>query len=263
MNTAPVDEKSPLSVYVDTAEQRRNMTAARAALVSSCMRRLGFTDFKTVESKEAGPELITSRRYLYIEPARAARNGYAVEPDPTSRNRPTEEQVRAVPMEERRALTGGGVTLSSGVKAPEGGCTREAGQILSSKAPRANRLLVWQLMAKAAASARKDAEVMRAATDWSACMKQGGYAYATPEEAWNDSRWGRQPVAAVSEEERKVATADMECKDRSGYAVRLSEAQIANEKQLLEQHADELKALARNREALLRNTEILLQGGRP
>nr|SBP01127.1 hypothetical protein; putative signal peptide [Nonomuraea gerenzanensis] len=258
-----MDGASPLSAYVDTAEQRKKVTTARAGLVAACMRRLGFADFKTVESKEQGAELISGRRYLYIDPGQAARTGYAEEVAAADGERRTADQARAVSMAERRALTGGDVTLSSGQTPPQGGCTAEASRTLTTGVSQPDELLVWRLMAEAAAPARKDAGVLRAVADWSACMKQRGFGYATPEDAWNDPRWARRAGSAVTDEERKVATADMECKDQSGQAVALSTAQNANEQKLIEQHADALKELARNRAALLRNAEIVLQGGRP
>lgn len=82
-----MDGTSPLSEYVDTAEQRKKVTTARAGLVASCMQRLGFADFKTVDSKEQGAELVSGRRYLYIEPEQTARNGYAEEVDVTANKR--------------------------------------------------------------------------------------------------------------------------------------------------------------------------------
>ncbi|WP_157549775.1 hypothetical protein [Nonomuraea candida] len=259
----PVDGASPLSAYVDTAEQRKKVTTARASLVAACMQRLGFAEFKTVESKEQGAEFISGRRYLYIEPEQAARTGYAEEADAADGKRRTADQARAVSMAERRALTGGDVTLDSGQTPPQGGCTGEASRTLTTGASQPDELLVWRLMAEAAAPARKDAEVLRVVADWSTCMKQRGFSYATPEDAWNDPRWVRQAGPAATDEERKAASADMECKDQSGYAVALSNAQNANEQKLIEQHADALKALARNRGALLRNAEIVLQGGQP
>ncbi|MEO3810826.1 hypothetical protein ABGB17_17645 [Sphaerisporangium sp. B11E5] len=258
-----MDGTSLLSAFIDTAEQRKKLTTARAGLVASCMKRLGFADFKSLETKEQGAELITGRRYLYIEPAQAARTGYAEVADATPGKRRTADQARAVTLEERRALTGGGVTLSNGQTVPQGGCTAEASRILTTGASQPDDLLVWRLMAEAAAPARQNAEAIRTAAGWSACMKQRGFGYATPEDAWNDARWVRQPGSAVSDDERRVATADMECKNQSGYVMALSNAQNANEKKLVEQHAEALTALARNREVLLRNTEIVLKGGRP
>ncbi|SDM82829.1 hypothetical protein SAMN05421869_15826 [Nonomuraea jiangxiensis] len=256
---------SALMRYVDTPEQRRKATSARARLVKGCMKEFGFSEFSTQEASGNPPPLLSSRRYLYVSPADAARFGYGIDPATAKDFDKPKDAVRAaVPSEEQSVLLGQGLTSYKGKTVAPGGCVRQADGILRKNTPAADLLLPWKLMNQAAGMAAKDERVTSLVAAWASCIRGRGYAYQAPEQAWDDPRWRPARTAAgVSEEEKKAAVADMECKDQVGYVDKLASVQNSYEKDLIRAHVDELEAIQRNQEAFQRNADIVMSGGRP
>ncbi|MBP2703655.1 hypothetical protein JOL79_07555 [Microbispora sp. RL4-1S] len=238
---------------------------ARVRLVQGCMKEFGFTGFRTREVANDPPPLVTGRRFLYVPPAEAARFGYGIDPARAKDfDKPKDTLETTVSPDERSVLSGGGATRYQGRTVAPGGCVGAADGVLQKNAPKADRLLPWQLMGQAADLAARDERVKKPVAAWAACMKGRGYDYAMPVDAWEDPRWRPARTAAgASAEEKKAAVADMECKDQVGYVEDLVSVQNSYEEDLIRQHADELSAIQRNRETLKRNADTVMNGGHP
>lgn len=105
--------------------------------------------------------------------------------------------------------------------------------------------------------ATQDAIVQDAATKWRACMTSQRFAElpSSPVEmptASMRSRFGLDSgeASTASAEELRIATADAECQESSGFRAALYEAEWRASLPLVEEHAD---ALARAREAISRH----------
>ncbi|MET0340059.1 MAG: hypothetical protein ABW252_03620 [Polyangiales bacterium] len=100
---------------------------------------------------------------------------------------------------------------------------------------------------------------------WSACMREGGFAYARPDEpsiALSAAHHaGKLSLEALRDEEQRIATADARCVNETGLHARRREAESRSEASLVRARRDDLLAMRTAREqASTRARELLREG---
>ncbi|MFB4293274.1 hypothetical protein ACBI99_36930 [Nonomuraea sp. ATR24] len=212
----------PLDAYEPTPEQVGDLTSAMRYALSDCMGRFGFTDYPKHRLKASVSPFPEDRRYLFIEPAKAAQYGYAGAPASELSDKPlkadTAVKSSAPSAEEQAVYLGKGQHTYRSSQIPQGGCLGEARRSVLAGTNAENEWLVTQLRGQASDEAQADARTVEATQQWSACMARSGHAYSDPAAAWEDPRWAaRRDGGPLSPEEQKVAQADMQCKLEVNY----------------------------------------------
>ncbi|MEU6357436.1 hypothetical protein ABZ896_50430, partial [Streptomyces sp. NPDC047072] len=91
---------------------------------------------------------------------------------------------------------------------------------------------------------------------WSGCMKQSGFDYQRPKDAWADSRW--QAAATPSAEEKAVAVAEVECGRKAKVAETLAAVERAYQTRVVDEKSQELAEYTRGKEAVMRHVAQVL-----
>ncbi|MFI5645277.1 hypothetical protein [Kitasatospora sp. NPDC051705] len=237
----------PIDAYLPTAAQSR--TVERAAYLTSarCLRRLGITEPPGPDPARAEPSDgdVRSRLYGYFAPDRVATTGYdAVVATGTGQPAsPATVQVLT-----GRDATGTPVADFQGRAVPRGGCLQEGldavgGAVFLTSDPSA-------LPGGGPQEPLTDPRVVAADRQWSSCMKDRGFAYATPADAYMDPRWrsGRTQGAAAPADhtpaELATAAADDACKRSTNFMGIAVAVQAAYDRQYIAAHPQELAAFA-------------------
>ena len=210
------------------------------------------------------------RRYGLVDPRIASERGYApidlgvagpmeyLPPDP-------EEQrayLEALRGEERTidlVNTADGTVL--GTATIFGGCVGDANTAVfgSSDAYLAHMAddAAVQLMAQEAwVRAREGGAVQTATRAWSICMNERGYDFADPFEVF-EIDW---PEPRPSDDEVATASADVECKQETGYTAAFTEAEATEQTTLLDVSALDADGFQR-RQAIVVQTAIEIAQG--
>ncbi|MFF7457630.1 hypothetical protein [Kitasatospora sp. NPDC008115] len=254
---ARADDKAlPIEAYLLTPEQQRQLIAARDALTSRCMTRLGFTYTPEPAPAEPGTRQrnLTQWRYFVTDTAETSQYGYTVKDF-----RPGEKPSRAAkPPAYLLALTGsadGSVAVApgqtpkggqdiNGQQIPPGGCLTEALGKLGAGAANGNggdAQLASDIKNSGWNQSLADARLVAAFAAWSGCMKAKGYDYPTPIAAADDPQW--QSIGASSEKARQTATTDATCKAEHNVVGIWYTVESAYETTLIEQNAEAMRAV--------------------
>ncbi|WP_406088284.1 hypothetical protein [Kitasatospora purpeofusca] len=242
------DVAFPLDAYRLTDEQRTSVARARAGLAASCMKRFGF-DIQpppmSTPSRVGGPN---SRVYGIGSLERAQTYGFhLMESEKKEPHKQEEVSPAAVSV-----MTGKGQASSNGQEIPEGGCLGEAARLIRKGGPAvADDDYAGALALEASQRAKKDSRLLKAFSDWSACMRDRGFNYRNPSDPEND----RALIAGaeVTGQEISVAVADVECKKTTNVVGVWFAVDTAYQKQAMEQHASELQKAKETIDAMVRN----------
>jgi hypothetical protein len=118
--------------------------------------------------------------------------------------------------------------------------------------------LADRLSSEALFRTHRDSRVRASIESWRQCMKTAGFDYTEPVAANDDPAFGtEQPTAA----EIKTATADVACKVSSDLLSVMATVETAYQKRALEENAQALEIVKRNREARERNAAAALTAG--
>jgi hypothetical protein len=197
----------PADAYAFTLPETGRIDLARELLAGQCMRRLGYAFDPEAARREiaAGNEdTVTDlgwfgnkRRYGVTDPAIAARYGYHLV-DPDLGGRSPAPGFGALTPAMRTALTGT--------------CTREASTALSPDGVVGEADVVAGLGSRSFRDSMHDPAVTAAFAQWSGCMSEKGYHYATPAVAGTDFDIDKSAISAA---ETTAAEADVACKQRT------------------------------------------------
>ncbi|MEV7806485.1 hypothetical protein AB0O28_26415 [Microbispora sp. NPDC088329] len=253
----------PLDAFGPTPEQQARLTNAVRHSMALCARRFGIQGYDDTPLPPLRDPAPRTRRYLFVDPALAARYGYYRVPLPSdksaSKGRPERMDTGLTPLEEQAVLGGGnGPKTVRGVRVPEGGCLGEANRRVMKGVPPESEWLVVRLQSQAYDRALRDPRVKAVNAEWSACMKRAGHTYPTPVEAWEDPRW-RGPVDA---RQRATAAADMRCKLRVDYLTVRVTTEITAQRAIVKAHRPELRTFRKQLRTRLANAASML-GERP
>jgi hypothetical protein len=264
----------PLDAYRLTNKEYVAMGRAHARLTADCMHRFGVdlpidTDSPVVGVNVPDFDNINERRYGLIDPDSAAMRGYLAPaapgddpaadigprkgngPDPTphilfllsGKRRPEFADAATMP------------TDTSGRRLPDDGCQGEAERTLAG-GPHAANLTVAETYANAALRrAENDNRQHAAVAAWSTCMQARGYRYSSIWEP-NDANWPRPPGA----EEIATAKADVDCKVQTNLAGIWLAVESAYQRREIERHSQELTALRRYLDNVVRNSARVVGG---
>ncbi|POX46903.1 hypothetical protein C3489_30845 [Streptomyces sp. Ru71] len=278
----------PLDAYDTTEAEAHEINRARWKLAQACMTRLGFTGLGDLDKDPLpawpvrpsgyGAALLVlvafdDHRYGVTDPVEAARHGYHG-PQAAYERRTSK---RTWTLTEHLALTGelltGDPRTAHGHRIPDHGCLGQASHTVEGAYPGQRVDLVRNLKTRSLNEGRRDPAWKKADQAWSACMKAAGHHYATPMDAQSDPGREQQdlgdrlpggplhdaPRGEPSAREKRTATADARCKQRTGYLravhtvdVRVQERLIAENKRQLEEERERQKDTVRTARDILR-----------
>ncbi|MFF3461333.1 hypothetical protein [Streptomyces sp. NPDC002619] len=223
----------PIARYEYSAGQERLINAAKDALTRRCMRRFGL-GYALARSASADPSETPDRRYGISDPGQAAAYGYHLPPSTASVPVPSTD--RSYP------VLYGTVSVLSGKKVPEGGCSADAVRVWEKKRPRTEASdAARNVSVRSFEEAQSDPSVIKATKDWSICMKEKGFTYSSPL-----APPGEYPLSSptASEKERRTAMADVACKEKSHLLNIWFDAESDLQNRLIKEEQRSLKILS-------------------
>ncbi|MFI1366931.1 hypothetical protein [Streptomyces griseochromogenes] len=212
---------------------------AKTVLIDRCMKAFGS---RFIAPSPGKPVVQASRRYGVTETETAAAYGYHMPKVADRANR----DPRNLTKEDRIFLFGESNGRSGGSgkadKLPPGGCSGEAdAKISGDDTPDAIIALARGIDGGSFENSMKDPRWVKANKQWSACMMQRGYRYASPLEAISDPKF--QEVGRPTEQERRVAVRDVQCKRESSLTEIWREIESADQEMMIRKHSKELQRL--------------------
>ncbi|MFG3135999.1 hypothetical protein ACGFZA_07230 [Streptomyces sp. NPDC048211] len=202
----------PLETFMTSYADEIAVQQARDIAETSCMRRYGFTNWRTEDLGVSPPVADNAsnmpRRYGLSILAEAEQYGYHTPNQAVESTPPPEQEVP----EAATVLQGKeGTELVKSFKGdalPEGGCTgevnREVGDLDTG--------LVEQLSAESFEKSQATPAVKAAMGAWSSCMKGRGFEAAT---VWDTDELVGVQGPTATDKEIGIATADVECKEET------------------------------------------------
>ncbi|MFF2617587.1 MULTISPECIES: hypothetical protein [unclassified Kitasatospora] len=230
-------QQLPLRAFAASPQELTGIAKAQGLLTQDCMKRLGFASWQpnNADLTKAGKDDMPTP-YGFLNEAQAAQYGFH---QPGTAGGAKVGSGSPMNPAEFTALSGlksptGGEP--AGGSTPPGGCTGEADRKLKGDKPPAADVY-GDLTGQSMNRTKADARVVAATTEWASCMKQRGYAYGNPESLSTES-WG----PTVTQREIDTAKADVACTRQTNLSGIAFGVQSAIQKQLIEQHDNELKA---------------------
>lgn len=131
------------------------------------------------------------------------------------------------------------LTEFNGIKIPAGGCIAAARTEVGTQDGFVLELTETTI-GNSAMQADEDPRVLKAFEQWSSCMAESGYRYATPWDSIDDPSWA---TAEATEKEIAVAVTDVECQQKTNLTgLRVAVAAALQEK-YMQDHKDDFIAL--------------------
>ncbi|MEU9361300.1 hypothetical protein AB0D35_24725 [Streptomyces sp. NPDC048301] len=292
--TADTDEPLPLDAYLPTKEQEDSIQRAKSVLISSCMKKFGFSypaepvpDPLLAMIRSGGEGALAFR-----SESDAAMYGYHAKPQggegqpesgagvPTGGDPAVMELVLTGKSQEKTRPSGGTV---AGQDVPEGGCAGEAearlakgapapetegGQELPEGAPKQSLgaaagngpvNVVLELRGKAADLVTKDKRFVEMIDSWKACMKTAGFPVGSLSAAAENPKWSQSETA--TQEEKNTAVADMRCRLQVNYLGIDRSLDSAYQQRMIEENGEVLDSVRSNTEARVKNAAALIGQG--
>ncbi|MGW7262233.1 hypothetical protein [Streptomyces sp. NPDC054842] len=243
----PAELRLPLERYQFSDAEWARLNRAQHLLAAACMKRYGI-DYRPSDGKRA-PVIRsrTERRYGLADARLARTSGYhvpaAMRAAPPTPPRLSEAQltVLAGPAPGSAQARSREPLTYRGAPVPDGGCMGEAQRSLGGKGQFGEAETVRRINSDSVLKAAKDARVKRAFRSWAACMSEKGHHYRDPWQAINDKEFSG---SRVSEREKAVAKADVECKRRTNVVGVWYAVDAAYQKQILKAGGDRVERLA-------------------
>ncbi|MFJ6770586.1 hypothetical protein ACIQOV_06375 [Kitasatospora sp. NPDC091257] len=146
---------------------------------------------------------------------------------------------------------------------PKGGCRQAGADALGGPPPVPGT--AQGLPDKGPRIPLTDPRLTAAYAEWSACMKEKGYSYANPADAYSDRKWGAAgttPLAATppprSPDEVSTAEADIACKISLNTVGRLVAVETAYDNQYIARNADALRSFAQQLSARTQRAQAVI-----
>ena len=274
----------PLAAYDMPDNDDRTVARARWTLAKECMVRLGFSGLRKLAvdptpgwpRRPAGTGVVTAVmyagdtfRYGVQDPKEAARYGYQGARISYERRFPDRDWT----LPQYLALTGEFVgddpKSVHGHRIPDGGCLGEADRAIFGTDPRTRKDPVLHLESESLRQGMKDPAWKKADKAWAACMREAGYHYATPDAAeigedrqdlelkdrLNGSPHDPDEPSAL---EKKTATADARCKQRTDYVHTVHAVDVRLQNRLITENRTELEKQRHWNDAAARRARAIL-----
>ncbi|MGW5473216.1 LptM family lipoprotein [Streptomyces chartreusis] len=284
--TSPDDPRFlPLAAYDMSDEDVRTVGRARWTLARECMVRLGFGSLKDLDvdpvpawpRRPAGTGVVQfalyasdDLRYGVQDPGQAARYGYQAARAEHERRYPEKDWT----LSEYLALTGEFVQEDPksvhGHRIPRRGCLGEADRAIYGTNPQDRKDPVLSLETKSLEQGRRVPAWKAADRAWSACMRKAGHRYASPRDAEIGEDRQRQELeerlngssrapGEPSALEKRTASADARCKQRTGYVCIVHAVDVRMQNQLIARNRETLEAQRRWNEDATRAADEILE----
>ncbi|MDX6742480.1 hypothetical protein [Actinocorallia sp. A-T 12471] len=243
----------PLDYFSPHPRDADDIVRAEEYRARECMRGFGLTYPIRPQKQASYPGVVHPGLFGLIDPG-LVKHGYGPVLAPDGWDEPTTPVQSRPPSAVEDAVWTGKLTEYEGDKVPQGGCLAEGRRKLGGTAD-----LYWpknELQAEAVKLAEKDPRTADVTRSWSACMKDAGYAYASPGDAASDARWlvpGPPSPAEVS-----AAAADVGCKTQVNYAGMRTAILTAYERRLVRLHKARLTTHKLELTKRLRHAEELI-----
>ena len=222
----PATWRLPVEAYMPTRQQSLMVGGTRDELIDQCMDKAGYPAWKPAPDLPAlGGKTLTDWRYGIHDAQLAAQRGY----HPAK----AEQEAYDSAMEE------GAVDKSGAPDDKVQACAAEVDGNVPSAQPAD---IVQQVSGEAFEESHHDPKVAAAFAEWSACMKDKGYAYKAPMDANDDPRFS--DPNAVSELEIRTAKADIACRDKTNVTRIWFDAESAIQRTKIADHLKEFDAAA-------------------
>ncbi|MEU1402635.1 hypothetical protein ABZ471_09760 [Streptomyces sp. NPDC005728] len=258
----------PLDRYFLSPQDVLQIRKAEVSLTNRCMRDLHYESHPLPMPKMEREESNLSE-FLVFPVSQVRKNGYEV----THKASDSKAEWSRRATRTQRGLLDGTLRHHNGKVVPKGGCSTFAAQALM-KGTKPHRIRIDGMSITYDASATPDGlfdsvmSAMRYSTavqsdsdervksvneEWSSCMQEAGFQYASPQAAANDSRWskGNEPTKL----ETTVAVADMGCKKEVRYLDTVVEVQSEHEREMIAKHSATISSLRKDSKVWLSNAE--------
>ena len=261
--TGPEQIARPIDRYLPTAAQARELTEAAQRVTAQCMKGYGLppvaaaiTDFQNLAlQNKARNEL-----FGFFDPAVTATKGYDVFVSrPGGQSRPSAAQISVLNGQNEN---GSVVASYRGRTVPAGGCHQVGLDAVGGWPPAPGTSSV--LPDHGPTVPISDPRLVAKDRQWSACMKSAGYTYATPADAYADTRWRNPPgdpqqqAEFLKAVEIPTAVADLKCKQTTGYMGLAIATQSAYDAQYIASHTAALAAYEQRLDADVSKAEHVI-----
>jgi hypothetical protein len=214
-------------------------------VIATCMKNLGqpYQPYDVAKDTESHDE---NRRYGIQDSSWAAAHGYrpysvVYPPSPdSSKQEYSQNEITALSGRDKHGRTVAfGTKAPNGQKIPSGGCQGEADRIVRTpyddpEGVQAARTIYFDGFQKSLS----DPKVKNAFKQWSSCMTEQGFSYESPLAAMGSPEFSE---GKVSNRERDVAQADIDCKKRVNLIPRWNSVETSIEKNMISKKSKLLK----------------------
>lgn len=220
----PATWKLPLEAYLPSEEEDGQLRRAFGSLVEECVHRAGFTEWHPAAAlPKLGPKTLTDWRYGIHDAELSATRGY--HPDAA-------EQAAYDAVAQEAALDGSDKADSATLYS----CGQQSAQKMG-RGDKTYGELAQRLANEAFTRSKREPAVVAAFAQWSACMKESGYAYKEPLDASDDPAVNGRDV---TQPEIDTAMADLGCRKRTDVAKVWYDAEVSLQKKAEEDNAQAL-----------------------
>ncbi|MGW3836346.1 hypothetical protein [Streptomyces microflavus] len=203
----------PLEKYMVSYADEIAVQQARDVAEIACMRRYGFVNWRTEDLGTSPPPADNAsnmpRRYGLTVLAEAQKYGYRVPSSGRESTPPPEQDVPNAGKVLQGAEASGEARSFKGKELPEGGCSGEVKRKVGSL----DAELVERLSGESFERSQQIPAVKAAMARWSDCMNARGYDVNT---VWDASDLASTNAPTASSKEIKIASAEVECKEKTG-----------------------------------------------
>ncbi|WP_424861519.1 hypothetical protein [Streptomyces sp. MMS24-I29] len=224
----------PIEEYSVSPTDYTFIQNAKIALVNKCLKDLG-SDYSLPSMGD--PVIQASRRYGIMDYETASKYGYHMPPEEPR----ADGDANSLSADERRLIFGELVKGEPRGRVPSGGCYGEAESVINGpNVPDSAISFASQVNGKSFEDSLKDPRLVKINKKWARCMAREGYEYETPMQAVSDSKFQK---GDPGEEERRVAMADVNCKDATSLIEIWSEIESERQVGMIQENVDLLNRL--------------------
>ncbi|MBQ0848582.1 hypothetical protein J8N05_10200 [Streptomyces sp. BH-SS-21] len=258
----------PVYDYQLSPAEHAEVATAKNLLVTSCMKRYGFS-----WSAPAPTVPRQDRRYGVIDRQAALRHGYHLLP--TDSSALGASGAAPASQEEADALSGGQLLDSDtgrsqlaagyrepvkrvrGKAVPPGGCAQEAErELLGRDDLKSAAGVVSRINTGSFSESMTTGAVKKVFAAWSSCMDGAGYDFADPLKSIGSADLSTPTASAA---EKKLAAADVTCKESVDLVAVWSRAETAVQKRMIREEAAATTAQRADNAVRLRNAAAVIE----
>ncbi|MFF4710703.1 hypothetical protein ACFY2V_04750 [Streptomyces eurythermus] len=267
------------AAHIPTDRQLAVIRRGQSKLINSCMAEYGFRTH--IEAPDYRPVYRDLRSEVRLPVTLDQAGKYGYRPGVRGTVRPASQvpgkakgpDVTATERLKLTVLNGPEAAVDShpvrvdGVVVPAGGCLRKSEKTLTEGAPDLGRRtngrdavnsMLW-IRLQVNLQYMKDPQYLGMVDDWKRCLTRYGFPYQSFEAAENDARWNKG--SSASEEEKRVALADVKCRIDVGFPTAANRLRTRYEKIFVEENPRTFDAIDRTYTVMVDNSEKVVNSG--